>query len=506
MYRQARAKRNPEPVFVAKSCKSHSDTVEASGLPLRLCAFAREIFFTLLPLLVIPVCFVSPTNAQTRLTISFPERYKVKIEADLPPTRSWSFRNAYANAFNLAERVDGFQAFGESGQGVGLKKIAVGEYRSDLPATKISYSVNLLGTVQNGAAHTSWLMNDHGYLRFADLAPLDFERFHVRFNLRAGWTVESVIAPEANGEYQVTDPLKSVFFVGNSLRKLSANPGGVGVDVVLNGKWPFKDTDALKAATEVMQRYLAITQFRLPGRSMIMIAPPPFTAGMDEWWAETRGSTVALLIEPRGKSLKEYLSIIFTHELLHLWVPNSLNLEGDYDWFFEGFTLYMALRMALDIEVIKFKEFLNTLGRTYDSYLSQPDDSSLLEASEKRWTTTGSQVYVKGMLVAFLYDLLVRRESGGRITLADRYRELFNGGVAEHAQGNEAIIRVLGSSPATKDFTKLYIENVRKLELERVLPAYGLQLQASGKGSQLRVSRELSAEQKQVLRSLGYRN
>ena len=469
---------------------TRSPLIVSSGLPLHLCAFAGKFLLAI-------ICFVSTTNAQNRLTISIPDFGQVKIDAELPPSRSWSFRNAYANALGIAERINTFQA-----RDADAKRIAVGEYRSDVAATKISYSVNLIATVPSGVAHTSWLMDDCGYLRFSDLAPIDLESFSVRFNLPAGWTVESTIAPDANGEYQVLDPLKSVFFVGRSLRKVS----GSDFDVVISGKWSFKDSEALKAATGVMQRYLAITQFKLPARSMIMIAAPPFTAKMNEWWAETRGSTAALLIEPSGKNLKQYLSIILTHELLHLWVPNALNLEGDYDWFFEGFTLYMALRMAFELKVIKFKEVLNTLARAYDSYLSQPDESSLIEASEKRWTTGGSHVYVKGMLVAFLSDLLIRKESGGKSKLEHRYRELFSARAAEQAQANEAIIRVLASSPAMSDFTKSYIEKARKLELEQVLPAYGLQVESSAKGSQLRVSRQLSPEQKQLLRSMGYRD
>jgi predicted metalloprotease with PDZ domain len=109
------------------------------------------------------------------------------------------------------------------------------------------------------------------------------------------------------------------------------------------------------------------------------------------------------------------------------------------------------------------------------------------------------------MLVAFLYDLKVREESAGKITLADRYRDLFNGGVTEHAQGNEAIINVLGSSPALKGFAKAYIENSSDLDLEQALPVYGLQLDTNGKSSQLRVGRDLDTNQKRLLRSLGYR-
>lgn len=455
--------------------------------------------FTLLVLLTL----ASTANAQPRVTISIPNSGELRIEAEkLPPSQTWSFRNAYANALGIAERINEFKAF--ENQVLEVNRIAVGEYRSILAANKISYSVKLSIPISTGWSHVSWLAEDRGYLMLADLVPVDLERFSLRFDLPTGWTVESSIAPDANGEFKVSVPVKAVFFVGRSLRKVSANLDGGAFDVVLSGKWSFKDSEAVKAATRVMQKYLTITQFKLPGKSMIMISPPPIQPKKNEWWAETRGSTVALMVDPKGDSPRGQLNVILAHELLHLWVPNSLKLEGDYDWFFEGFTLYMALRMALNLGVIKFNEYLNTLGRAYDSYLSQPDDSSLIEASERRWTTAGSQVYVKGMLVAFLYDLLVRMESSGKTALEDRYREVFSAG--EQEQGNEVIIRVLGSSPAMVEFTRSYIESARKVELERVVPAYGLQLDASGKGSQLRVSRELSAEQRRLLRSLGYRD
>ena len=507
MYLQARIKRNPtvdEKHSTVGWSRRPTPTNHRSIVCVALCGHPTLCLFLLV---VISFCFVSTINAQSRVTISIPNSGELRIEAEkLPPSHAWSFRNTYANALGIAERIHEFKTFEDLSPIGELNRTAVGEYRSNLAANKIVYSVKLSTAISTGWSHVSWLAEDRGYLMLADLVPIHPERFSLRFNLPAGWTVQSAIAPDEHGEFNVSDPLKSIFFVGRSLRKVSANLDGGVFDVVLSGKWSFKDGEAVKAATRVMQKYLAITGFKLPGKSMIMISPPPIQPKKNEWWAETRGSTVALLIDPRGDALKGQLSVIFTHELLHLWVPNSLKLEGDYDWFFEGFTLYMALRMALDLDVIRFNEFLRTLGRAYDSYLLQPDDLSLIEASERRWTTAGSQVYVKGMLVAFLYDLLARKESNSKSTLEDRYRELFSAGVAEHEQGNEVIMRVLGSSPARVEFTRVYIESARKVELERVLPAYGLQLDVSGKGSQLRVSRALSGEQKQLLRSLGYRD
>ena len=144
-----------------------------------------------------------------------------------------------------------------------------------------------------------------------------------------------------------------------------------------------------------------------------MLVPYPGETGPSSWSAETRGNVVVLLLgrNAKRKSVLSRLGIVLSHELFHLWVPNSLKLEGAYDWFFEGFTLYQALRMDLRLGLISFDDYLETIASVYDSYLSSPDRDrlSLIEASERRWTVSGSLVYEKGMLVAFLFDLALNR-------------------------------------------------------------------------------------------------
>ena len=191
-----------------------------------------------------------------------------------------------------------------------------------------------------------------------------------------------------------------------------------------------------------------------------------------------------LLIDPQAeiKNWLGQLGIIFTHELLHLWVPNSLRLRGDYDWFFEGFTLYSALVTALELKFINFEEYVATLTRVYDSYLSRPDELSLIDASERRWTSGNATVYDKGMLVAFLYDLAIRRDSGGKMRLGNLYKRLFAIGKAQSTDGNEVIIQLLSSTPAGADLAKSYIEGQRELDLKPLL-----------------------ADQRQLLKSLYYR-
>ncbi|HEX6731829.1 MAG TPA: hypothetical protein VF074_17515, partial [Pyrinomonadaceae bacterium] len=475
-------------------------------LPLRFCAFASEFLLIIAGLLL---CFsnVVAQEKQTYATISVPTNGQVKIDAELSaPARSWSFRNSYAKALGLAERVEDFRAVGESGQDARVRKSAVGEFRSELDATKISYTVKLSNPRADHLPHVSWLEGDRGILMFADLTPIDFENLSSKFILPPGWTVESAITPDANGQYLVSNPLKAVFLVGGLLRKRSNTVEGMLLETAVSGTWSFKDDDALKMASQVMKKHFALTGFRLPGKSVILIAPIPASSGEQMWRAETRGSTVVILVNPaaRKQMFTKQLGVVFSHELLHLWVPNALKLEGDYDWFFEGFTMYAAALAALELKIIKFQGFLNTLGGAYKYYLDHPDNVSLIEASETRWTSGWSHVYIKAMLVAFLYDLMIRKESGGKSTLADRYRELFNGGAADSVDGNKAIISVLGSSPALKNFTKSFIENKRELKLEEFVREYGLQLHLSDIKRPLTVSDNLDDGQKQVLRSLGY--
>jgi predicted metalloprotease with PDZ domain len=109
------------------------------------------------------------------------------------------------------------------------------------------------------------------------------------------------------------------------------------------------------------------------------------------------------------------------------------------------------------------------------------------------------------MLVAFIYDLLLRRESTGASSLGDRYRALFTGFVDKPANANEAIIQTLTPSPATSEFSKSYIESGNRVELEKILPTFGIEVNKTASLTELRVSKELRDDQKKLLRSLGYR-
>ena len=383
----------------------------------------------------------------------------------------------------LAERIEEFQAFGPNGENLEAKKLATGEFRSQPGTTSINYVVKLRPPTAADVSHVSWISGESGVLMLADLLPQRLPGVMVEISLPPDWICRTAASPDSLGRYYASKPDQAVFLVGRSLRMHMGRVSGNMLGCFVAGSWPFKDEVVLNAATKVLEKYITLTRYAFIVRPVVMLVPLPVATGSVKWRAETRGSTVVLLMDPQAviKNWTAQLGIIFTHELLHLWVPNSLLLEGDYDWFFEGFTLYTALVTALDLKFIDKGEFVATLGRVYDSYLSRPDELSLIDASERRWTSGNSAVYDKGMLVAFLFDLAIRRDSGGKLRLSSLYPKLF-AEAPQPANGNDVIIQLLSSTPAGADLAKNYIEGQRELDLKALL-----------------------ADQKQLLKSLYYR-
>lgn len=459
-------------------------------------------------------------NAQTlnvRINVASIAPARIKIDARLPgATNTLSFRNTYGGVLGLGERIEGVEGIRDNGDRVRLQLLAPGEFQSAESLSRFTYEVNLAGPLRPAdLAHVSALNSDHGLLMMADLLPQStrnsssYTTALISIDVPTGWKVASNTKNEGS-QFSTEDPETAVFLLGRYLHETRRRLGTTDLTIFTSNKWPFSDGDATKIAGEILEDYSRVTRFDLKRNPVLMLIPYPGEAGPESWSAETRGNVVVLLLgrKARRKSVLSRLGIVLSHELFHLWVPNSLKFEGDYDWFFEGFTLYQALRMDLRLGLISFDDYLETIAGVYDSYRSAVDRDrlSLLEASERRWTTSASLVYEKGMLVAFIYDLLLRKLSDCQASLDDVYAELFRLPATGHKSANETIISVLNAREELKTFARDYVESAATINLEAILPAYGMQVGTSPPGAtQLTVVRDLSKTQRSLLGCVGYR-
>jgi M61 glycyl aminopeptidase len=462
-------------------------------------------------------------NAQTsrvRIVVASVTPARLTITSEVPPIDSLSFLNTYGDVLGLADRIEKLEATRASGESVPVRKLAPGEFQTDENFTRVTYSVNISEMARPAQmSHVSWLNRDHGLLMLADLLPQSTKQHGkssaatlIQLDVPTGWTSASNVKVEG-GQYSTDEPEKTVFFIGPSVNETSRRIGATNLmsfSIIKSGQWPFSDDDALIIVSQLMKEYSKVTGFGIKRRTALMLVPYPGEVGPGRWSAETRDNVVVLILGRRapGRDILTRLRIVLSHELFHLWVPNSLKLEGDYDWFFEGFTQYQALRMDLRLGWISFEDYLATIARVYDSYLasSERNKFSLIEASERRWTMSSPLVYDQAMLVAFIYDLLLKRRSDCKASLDDVYRQLFRPHATGHAGANETIIKLLSGQAGMESFTRDYIESAGEINLEKLLPTYGFQVWRGVSGTsttKLAIGPNLSKPQRKLLGCIG---
>ncbi|HEY0367128.1 MAG TPA: hypothetical protein VGC73_11690 [Pyrinomonadaceae bacterium] len=464
---------------------------------------------------------LSDSYAQTlnlRIKVMSVAPAKLRIELTLPSqTKVLSFRNTYAGLIGLGERIEVVEASNSNGRSVAVKKLAPGEFRVSESFSRVSYDVNVTEPARSAQmSHVTWLHGDQGLLMLSDLLPQPTEtagRFAslvITVDAPAGWKVTSNLKREGS-QFSTNDPDAAVFLIGSSVQETHKRLASTDFAVITVGDWPFSDSDAFKIAEKILEEHSRVTGFQLKSNAVLMLVPYPGEAGPERWSAETRGNDVVLVLGKQAsrRRVLARLGIVLSHELFHLWVPNSLKLKGDYDWFFEGFTLYRALRTDFRLGLISFDDYLETIASVYDAYRSSPDGDrlSLLEASERRWTTSSSVVYEKGMLVAFIYDLKLRSLTDCGVSLDNIYADLFRLPVTGQGSANETIIGLLSGREGLKSFARDYIENASKLSLDAMLSTYGIEIQQDpgAVATKLVVSRNLTEPQRKLLSCIGYK-
>jgi hypothetical protein len=510
-----------------RSTKSH-ETARAKPVQLRHFVIALNCVAVL-------ICLPSLAHAQkarVEIRVLPNSTGRIIVDGSCAPATTWSFRDSYAGVLNLGSRIERVKLFDAAGTEVTIRSIAPGQFQAATPATKFRYEVSIAPPGRAAdAARVSWLSSERGLLMLRDLLPSWVadapandhvrERVTVRLSLPQGWVAHSNEAPNVGGEFEIADADLAVFAVGDHLRISTTTTSGMTLSLVAAGQWAFTDAEALELATKVLKAHRDVFGAAPSRQATLILFPFPQSGAPDKWSAETRGPSVMLLIGklPSKVAGLAQLSVPVTHEFLHFWVPNGLALSGDYDWFYEGFTVYQAARIGVRLDLLTFQEFLNAISRAYDGYSAELDRDrwSLVEASKRRWTVGESSVYSKSMVVAFLYDLNLRSLSHRKHSLDDVYRNIFHeyrseetnrrGAGSQRGQGSdgtEAALKALGFYSGMQDFGRSFVSNAATINLVERLAPFGLRVETFGLRTRIGVSESLTRQQRDLLHDLGY--
>jgi len=437
------------------------------------------------------------------------------------PHQRWSFRDSYGGILGLGNRVRGFQLLDATGKQVAVRRIAPGQFASAVPATNFKYEIELAAAPRAAdAALTSWLGTECGVLMFGDLLPESpaspagaKSAISVHLALPLDWAAYAGDAAKQQTQFEIVDDDHAAVVVGKKIRVLTRESMRKPFILVTSGEWAFSDNDALDVAMRVLHHHSNnVGESPCDSASLVLLPIPQATAA-NKWSAQTRGCAVTLLMGrvPSKVGALSQLELALTHELFHFWVPNGLGLTGDYDWFYEGFTMYEAARAAVRLDLISFEQFLNAIADAYDGSSGRDaQDLSLIEASKQRWTGGYSTVYSKAMVVAFLYDLNLRWKAKGKRSLDDVYRTIVQNYAAKQSlsapapEANSAVVGALRLELSDQDFVNRLVLTRATIDLQKELAPFGLRVERPGVRTHISTDSRLAGRQRDLLKQLGY--
>jgi len=453
-------------------------------------------------------------NATIRITVD--KRVTAEIIGTFSPTllrknpRNFSILNDFAGSTDLARRFSNLKLSERSGDLLPHKAFSLSELVTERDIGKFSYTVDLTPLLRpSAAAHNSWANEEAGVLMLDDLLPQQSgSTALIKFQMPEGWSFSSSERRTGSQEFDVANIEKAVFYVGTGRREKFLAVGRSQIKLSISGEWFFSDEDAAQMVSSIFAEYSKIFGNSPTSDVNIAILKFPVTVNTGNWEADTRGRSVTIVSSdtPFKSQSKQRLHEQLRHEIFHLWMPNGVNLSGNFDWFYEGFALYQSLRTGVATNAIGFDNLLDTLSRAHAIDAGQAKRLSLIDASKNRFSGANTQVYARGMLVAFLCDLALLQNSKGKRSVENVLREIYqkHHNKELRVDGNEAVLAVFAQYPELRPITERYITGSEKIGWTEYLQMVGLETGAKNSASRLSVMKKLTSRQKDLLDKLGY--
>jgi predicted metalloprotease with PDZ domain len=414
--------------------------------------------------------------------------------------------DSFAGNHGLASRIRDVAFHDLSGSALTSERISAAHYRLSAPFSSWTYRIDLTPLPGRSAlSRISSFDGSSGVLMLADILPqLGKEnRVELSIDRPTALAVHTLARPNEAGAFLVDAIDDAVFYLGSS-RAATVKVDGSVATLLVNGNWLFTDEEASTLVRQVLEAQKK-TMGSFPSAGFIIsISPFNTPVNRGEWEGDVRGGNLTLVSSDmpfRNQSLQR-LHEQLRHETFHFWFPAGVSLTGSYDWFYEGFALYAALRMGVDQNRIRFEDMLDTLSRAYQIDRRWTARMSLIEMSRQRWSGSNTQVYARGMLVAFLCDLALL--AGGRADVGAVIREIYTSHKrpASPVDGNTALVARLKSRKELVPIAERYVTGSEAMDMS-VLHLAGLVLDERGAIS---VLSKRTRTQDNLLDKLGYNN
>ncbi|MFN0087721.1 MAG: hypothetical protein ACKVX9_20185 [Blastocatellia bacterium] len=438
------------------------------------------------------------------------------------------FTERFAGVEGLSGRNQALKFRDERGEPIMPEILGEGRYRLRARgAFEFSYDVHLARALDPGQhALVSSLGPEAAVLMAGDLlprlcsedaecdAPAGFLR--LRVTPPPEWEL-ATIEKEREGVFDLPDPGHAVFFLGRLQRSTipAVNENGMAVEIAMTGAWGFEPDAIFRLAAAIAREQAAMMGSRESGAFLVILAPFPQPMTGLRSSGVAIGRTAALMLNPDAdplRTLAHYRNHL-AHEMLHFYLPNGFRIRENFDWFWEGFTRYLAVLTLTRLRLLSLREYLDAIGAEYAAYAFNPLRArvSLIDASPEKFTDAANSdlVYRKGMLLAALYDWELRWQTRNRSTAADVVGALYrNYAGGSRPVGNREVLAALAQPGNFSRLIRDDIQGVAEIEIEKRLKPYGLLVEWSAASKwkpRLSPAPKLSDRQRELIDGLGGR-
>ncbi|MDD4857529.1 MAG: M1 family aminopeptidase [Candidatus Krumholzibacteria bacterium] len=280
----------------------------------------------------------------------------------------------------------------------------------------------------------------------------------VDFVMRPGWRVSSS-ATCIRSRIVVNDPadLPFTMTVSGEYRSLERRVGGSEIVLAIAGSWSFSDEEFFDVVCRIVSEEIALFGSS-PRSRYLIICDANNAAGEDrfDYYGVHYGASMMLLLDrnlDRSELMDTPMAII-AHEFFHNWNGEALAPAGDeFLWFTEGVTNYYSYYVLLRAGVISAAQLEDRSRAIFERYRSNPyaANVSIGEAANSDMSDKNmvSLLYDGGYLAARNLDERLREDSGGRVTLVDvlkrMYENAHGSGTADESSLLSAVKELAGS-------------------------------------------------------------
>ncbi|MDE0011220.1 MAG: sigma-70 family RNA polymerase sigma factor [Candidatus Poribacteria bacterium] len=262
--------------------------------------------------------------------------------------------------------------------------------------------------------------------------------------------------------------------------------GAAKIMLALGGDFKGAMDEVQRTVDALLRAYLEIFD-STPKDQLLFVANPYSKKGYRSGGVSRRSMTL-LTGYALDEANRHYWLPLVARLVCYIWIGSYIDIrtgtgaisfeEQEY-WFCAGFTQYYSEIVSVRCGLASESDFLKSLERMWEAYLSRQGQLSVHEAGEDK-SANRELVYDGGTLIAAALDLQIRNLTQNRNSLDDVMRQMYREfGLTGRAYAMKDVIRIVSriTGENFKPFFRKYVVGTERLPLEEYLKAAGVDVE-----------------------------